>query len=212
MIDKNIDITKIKRNSHGKIINNNEVGMKLNKSGNLRGMNPASETIENLQSGNPNIANINKPIYTPEQVIEKLNQYYIDILQDKTKIPLVKEFCIDYLDVSYSTFESYIVKYDLDRFPMLHELNKKIRDVQETRLVQRGLDDNRRKLPIFEIFLLKAQHGYIEQEKRTTDININHKIELVSFKPEKLMDKEQKVIDAEFKESKREDSNSGIVE
>lgn len=103
---------------------------------------------------------IGRPTKWTEDTLKKVESYYKLCLEDVDKVPKVSELCI-LLDITRETLNQW--QDDVTKPLSFSDTIKKIMALQQDRLIQRGLD--KKGTPIFEIFLLKVNHGMNETNK-----------------------------------------------
>jgi hypothetical protein len=91
---------------------------------------------------------------TPAQLTAKATEYLEDCKKNN-RVPLLIEFAYN-LDISRDTLWKY------QEIPSLADPLKKVEEAQEIALISKGLNDNK---PVFPIFMLKAKHKWVEQQK-----------------------------------------------
>jgi len=108
-----------------------------------------------------------RPTKWNEEIVPKMEAYYKMCLEDETKFPMISEMCT-YLDIVQDTLAEWLK--DDDKPQQFSDAYKKIYQLQETRLMQKGFE---LKNPTFAIFLLKANHG--KRETQNVDITSKDK-------------------------------------
>ncbi len=99
---------------------------------------------------------------TPKELKEKANEY-LDQCYKNGSVPLFVEFAY-LLGISDDTVTKYRNK------PEFSGTLKRVEKAQEIALIKKGITDNK---PVMSIFMLKAKHGYIEQQKLDVTTNGN---------------------------------------
>ncbi len=110
-----------------------------------------------------------RPSKYNEGMLMKAKDYYISCMEGemaydkkgnpirRTKMPLLEELA-RLCDVHGETLENWSEENE-----EFFETIKKIKELQKERIIQRGFSATN---PTFSIFMLKANHGFIESEKR----------------------------------------------
>jgi len=101
-----------------------------------------------------------RPSKYNDEILAKAKAYYHKCLgnvDNKKRMPLLEELA-RILDVHGETMTEWE-----DEYPDFSETLKKIRQLQKERIIQTGFGA---KNPTFSIFMLKANHGMMETEKR----------------------------------------------
>ena len=115
-----------------------------------------------------NKTTINNYQYDRTFILNELRLMLTQLLDDETIYTKAQLFKTR--SYSYNKFNIWKSKYDTN--VNIQEFIKKIEEVVEARLVQRGLD----KFSPFIIFLLKNNHNYTDQYQQTVDTSISFKI------------------------------------
>lgn len=128
------------------------------------------------------------PVHTDEdRFVAVCEQYIKDCIEPdeggKIKLPTRAKLAV-MLDMDKDTLSDISKK-----MPKLYRSLKKLDQLQEETLIQQGVTSGK---PTMQIFLLKANHNYIETAKTVQDINLNTNLDGLS--PEERMDKIKKLI------------------
>jgi hypothetical protein len=111
------------------------------------------------------MANIGRPTKWTDDMPDRVLAYYKLCLEDKEKFPMVSEMCT-LLDITRETLDRWL---DDETTPdSFYDTYKKLYQLQETRLLERGFE---MKNPTFSIFLLKANH----RMRETQNIDVTSK-------------------------------------
>lgn len=113
------------------------------------------------------MAKVGRPTKWTDDMPSRMMAYYQMCLEDETKFPMISEMCT-YLDIVQDTLAEWLK--DDDKPQEFSDTYKKIYQLQETRLMQKGFE---LKNPTFSIFLLKANHG----KRETQNVDITSKDE-----------------------------------
>ena len=108
--------------------------------------------------------------YTPTFVANELRDMISILLADPaimSKVQLFRE-----RDYSSSRFYQWRAKYSESK--LIHELNKKIDEILESRLIEAGLRGSR-SVPMC-IFLLKNHYGYSDRQEVQQNTNVSFKV------------------------------------
>ena len=101
--------------------------------------------------------------YDPQfDYISAANEYLSTCGREQTKLPKIEEFC-DQIGIDDDTAVEWQKKYPASNFSAAI---KRIRQLQKNELIDDGLFGGKEVNPGMAIFLLKANHGMIETEKR----------------------------------------------
>ncbi len=99
--------------------------------------------------------------YDPDIDYVALAEDYLQTCgREQTKLPKLLEFYSE-LDISAETADTW-----KDKYPQFLEACKKVSDAQQNELIDDGLFGGKEVNPGMAIFLLKANHGMIETEKK----------------------------------------------
>jgi hypothetical protein len=66
--------------------------------------------------------------------------------------------------------------------PGYGDVIKRVDEIQENFLINKGINENK---PVFSMFLLKAKHGYVEQQYQKIDMNVSGHLGVVQM-PSKI--------------------------
>lgn len=141
-----------------------------------------------VKGNSESIGNAGKPCFfcrDREHYLKKINLYSLwtlGKLDKKPHMPYFQMLCDeDYLDISYDTFLDWTNEKDqhaIENHAELIQIRKKLMRRQEGYLLQRTLSS----AATGAIFQLKANHGYIETEKRILagdpEKPVNQKLEI----------------------------------
>lgn len=124
-----------------------------------------------------------RPTKYSEEMLIKANTYLSDCRAGKVIFPFIEELAL-ILDVDEDTVANWCKaknEYGEPRFPEFFGAIKKLKTLQKLRLMQRILG---RYNPSGGIFLLKALHGMVEEERRIIANKVNEPlvIEIVGEK------------------------------
>ena len=120
-------------------------------------------------------AQASRPLKLDDETFIRITNEYIKHCQDAKIVPLKQELAI-MLGISEDTLARY------SKLSRRAELIKRVEKLSELGWVRYAETTNK---PIFPIFMLKAQHGYIEQQYSKTDINITGLGGLIQLPPKK---------------------------
>lgn len=101
-----------------------------------------------------------RPTKYDPSFIQKIEDYIATCGREQTKLPKIEDICI-LLDVDYDTVEEWGKKY-----PDFSRTIKKVVKLQKGELIDDGLFGGKEVNASMAIFLLKANHGLIETEKK----------------------------------------------
>lgn len=111
----------------------------------------------------------NKNTYDFTQDFNKLaDEYLATCGREQTRLPKIKDFCRQYLGVDYDTVNQWLNGEKLPERVDISQLSgaiKKIKDAQESELIDDGFFGGKEVNSPMAIFLLKANHGYIETNR-----------------------------------------------
>ena len=113
--------------------------------------------------------------------VQKANEYLQTCGREQTKLPKVEEFC-EYIGIDDDTAVEWCKKYKSSNFSAAI---KRIKTVQKGELIDDGLFGGKEVNPGMAIFLLKANHGMIETEKKVIagDNKSPFEVRIVEDKP-----------------------------
>lgn len=118
------------------------------------------------------MARVGRPTKYNDRILKKFKDYYKECLADENKVPFMEEVALK-LWVNRDTIYQWAKETRKDEQGndyLLHQefsdTLKMIQTLQEIRLSQIGVKDQRN---VVAIFLLKAKHGYVETEKRIVE-------------------------------------------
>ena len=115
-------------------------------------------------------------IKVPYEEFKQITESYLDDCKSQNKIPFQQELALK-LGIAKSTLsEGYSKK------PLYAELIKRVSQLTEIGLLQKGLYENK---PVFPMFLLKSKFGYIEQQYQKVDLNLSGELCIVEMPPKK---------------------------
>jgi len=103
--------------------------------------------------------------YTPEELANLATQY-LDKCKEQNLIPLLQEFGTE-IGLDSDTLSRYL--HD-DSVKQYSEPLKKIKSASESGLVRGVVSENK---PIGKMFILKANHGYVEKQHVTHSGTLN---------------------------------------
>ena len=92
-------------------------------------------------------------------MLKKAEDYYMECVRDERKMPYIEELGLK-LGVDTDTINNWSRDERLEKFGTI---KRNIKELQRLRLMQRGLESNK---PVMSIFLLKANHGFVETNKQ----------------------------------------------
>jgi len=102
-------------------------------------------------------------------MLKKAEEYYKECVSDQKKMPYMEELGLK-LGVDTDTINNWGNDERIEKFGTI---KRNIKELQRLRLMQRGLESNK---PVMSIFLLKANHGFVETNKQ---INESDHIQIV---------------------------------
>ncbi len=105
----------------------------------------------------------------------RITNFYVKECDTKNRIPLLGELAL-LCGVDTDTLGKYRQK------PKYGGIIKRIDQMQENALLNKGLNENK---PVFSIFLLKAKHGYIESQYQKVDLNVSGQLAVVQMPAKK---------------------------
>ena len=118
------------------------------------------------------VGHISSGKYSPKFFMDTYNAYMKDC-QKKEAVPSIAGFCLK-LDINKSTIHDWKLK----GFPGVAEAFEKIKTLQEFKMMNKGMNARN---PAFQIFMLKANHGYIETDRRISTKQVQHNVNIVNY-------------------------------
>lgn len=115
---------------------------------------------------------INKTTYNQDKYLEGYNKYIKECFKKK-EVPSICN-----LAVELNTTKKTLYDWRNKGFPVVSDSFEKIKTIQEGYFINRG---DKARNPAFQIFMLKANHGYIETDRRLQTSEVKHIIEVVNY-------------------------------
>jgi len=103
-------------------------------------------------------------LYDPKRDYGKLANDYLEMCgREQTKLPILTEFCREYIGVNEDTVNKWLK--DKKKKKLIGAV-KKVRSAQKEQLMNDGMYGGKEVNSTMAIFLLKVNHGMVETEKR----------------------------------------------